>query len=457
MEARMNDVHAPPPGIHPRVEDSEVQSPDTTVPVAARPRSVADTGLGELYLADLISKHLLEGGVLDLRELTRRTALSGGLLQEVIAFLRTEGRAEVRGTDPNTGVLRFGLTDRGRSGALEAFGRDGYVGPAPVPPEQYARTVASQSLRAHTVDRESIRVAFSDTVIRPQLLDQMGPALHSGRAMFIYGAPGTGKSFIARRLARLLPGEVLIPHAILVAGKAIQCYDPGVHEPLASTQQASPLQFDQGDDPRYVRCRRPVVITGGELTLDMLEVQYDEATRIHRGPMQLRANNGMLVIDDLGRQRVDPLQLFNRWIVPLEERHDFLTLRNGQHFRVPFDVALVFSTNCNPLQLADQAFLRRIGYKIRFDCLQESEYLAIWRQECRRHGIEHDPALADFVLHELHARHGVPLLPCHPRDLLDLAVDYGRYMKQDTLSPDALRWAWENYFVELDEPGGPAS
>jgi hypothetical protein len=457
MAARMNDVPAPPPGIHPRVADGEGQSPVTTAPVAARPRSIADTGLSELYLADLISKHLSEGGVLDLRELTRRTALSGSLIQEVLAFLRTDGRAEVRGTDPDSGVLRFGLTDRGRAGALEAFGRDGYVGPAPVPPEQYARTVASQSLSAHTVDQESIRVAFADTVVRPRLLDQLGPALHSGRAMFIYGAPGTGKSFIARRLARLLPGDVLIPYAILVSGKAIQCYDPGVHEPLESTQQESSLQLDQGHDPRYVRCRRPVVITGGELTLDMLETQYDEATRIHRAPLQLRANNGMLVIDDLGRQRVEPMQLFNRWIVPLEEHHDFLTLRNGQHFQVPFDVALVFSTNRNPLQLADQAFLRRIGYKIRFDYLQESEYLAIWRQECRRHGIEHDPALADFVLDQLHTRYGVPLLPCHPRDLIDLAVDYGRYMKQDTLSPDALRWAWENYFVELDEPEGTAS
>ncbi len=421
--------------------------------IAARPRSIAETGLTERFLADLVCKHLFEGGVLDLHELTRRLALSGSVLEEVFGFLRADALAEVRGSNPGNTVLRYGLTERGRTAALEAFGRDGYVGPAPVPLEQYRRTVEAQSLSTHVVSRQAIHAAFADTVIRPELLDQLGPALHSGRAMFIYGPAGTGKSFIARRLARLLPDAVLIPHAVLVADKAMQCFDPGVHTPLKrGNTPDEALQLDRGHDPRYAPCERPVIVTGGELTLDMLEVQYDPATRTHRAPLQLRANNGMLVIDDLGRQRMEPLQLFNRWIVPLEERHDFLTLSNGQHFQVPFDVALVFSTNRNPLQLADEAFLRRIGYKIRFHHLREADYLTIWQQECRRRGIEHNPELARFVVHELHAHHGVPLLPCHPRDLLDLAWDYTRYMDQPNLSADALCWAWDSYFVQLDEP-----
>ncbi len=270
---------------------------------AERPCAVADTGLSELYLADLISKHLFESGVLDLRELSDRAALSGGLLEEILAFLRAEGRAEVRGTSPENGMLRFGLTDRGRAAALEAFSRDGYAGPAPVPLAQYSGIVAEQTLRVCSVNRGSIHSAFADTVIRPALLDQLGPALHSARAMFIYGPAGTGKSFIGRRLARLLEGEVLIPHAILVADKAVRCYDPGVHEALEIGLAVPSIQLDPGHDPRYVRCRRPVVITGGELTLDMLEVQYDPTTRIHRAPLQLRANGGMLLIDGTATRR----------------------------------------------------------------------------------------------------------------------------------------------------------
>jgi hypothetical protein len=457
MDMNLNGMHTSGGDAHPHPVNGSRPGSGPAAHAPGRPRTAADTGLSEAFLADLVCKHLFEGGVLDLRELTRRTAMSGALLQDICAFLRADGQVEARGTHPDSAMLRFGLTDRGRASALEALGRDGYVGPAPVPLAQYARTVANQSLSTHTVDFDTLRTGFADTVIQPKLLDQLGPALHSGRAMFIYGPPGTGKSFIARRLARLLAGEVLVPHAIMVSGKAIRCFDPGVHEAMHPLHEGERVKFDQGDDPRYVRCRRPVAITGGELTMDMLEVQYDEATRSYRAPVQLLANNGMLVIDDLGRQRLEPQQLLNRWIVPLEERHDHLILRNGQHFRVPFDVVLVFSTNRNPLELADQAFLRRIGYKIRFEPLEEADYLTIWQQECRHRGIDYDPALARFVLDELHARHGVPLLPCHPRDLIDLSVDYGRYMNQEPLSTEALCRAWETYFVGLDEPGGMAS
>lgn len=417
---------------------------------APSPHTVAETGLGELYLGDLLSKHLYEEGVLDLRDLAERMALSGTLLEEVLAFLRSDARVEVLGRAAESGVLRFGLTDRGRAAALEASARDGYVGPAPVSLEQYAQTVVAQSVRGRAVTRDDVHATFADTVIRPELLDQLGPALHSGRAMFIYGAPGTGKSFIARRLARLLRGAVLIPHAIVVSGKAVRCFDPVLHKPADSPATESALQFDHGRDRRFVLCRRPVVITGGELALDMLDIQYDEATRTHRAPLQLRANNGMLLIDDLGRQRVDPSELFNRWIIPLEEQRDFLTLKSGQHFQVPFDTAVVFSTNRNPLELADEAFLRRIGYKIRFEYLSETDYADIWQQECRQRGVEYEPELVRFTLDELHARHEVPLLPCHPRDLIDLATDFMRYLGEMTLTQGALRWAWDNYFVRLD-------
>ncbi|GGX82973.1 ATPase AAA [Litchfieldella qijiaojingensis] len=426
----------------------------------SRPSTVAETGLDLLYLADLLSKQLYEHGVLDLHQLSRGSALAGSVVEEVCNFLRDEGRAEVRGAGER-GALRFGLTDRGRAGALEALGRDGYAGVAPVTLDDYTRQAQAQAMSAVGADRERVHEAFADTVITVGLLDQLGPALHSGRAMFLYGDPGTGKSFISRRLSRLLPGEVLVPYAILVAGKALRCFDPAVHEAIEGEDDSplARLYLENGHDPRYVRCRRPCVVTGGELTLGMLEVQYDAATHIHHAPLQLRANNGMLVIDDLGRQRMEPMELFNRWIVPMEERHDYLTLSNGQHFRVPFDVALVFSTNLEPLSLADPAFLRRIGYKIRFEPLSRYDYLTIWQQECDKHGLAFDEVLANLMIDEWHAVFDVPLLPCHPRDLIGLAMDYLRYQGQmeGGLSRDALEWAWQNYFGELGDPGREAS
>jgi hypothetical protein len=419
---------------------------------APRPGCVAETGLSLLYLGDLLVKQLFEQGVLDLHQLSRATALAGGVVEEIGHFLRDEGRVEVRGQSGG-GALRFGLTERGRASALEALNRDGYSGVAPVTLAAYSARVRAQALSQLGIDRQRVLAAFADTVIDSALLDQLGPGLHSGRAMFLHGEAGTGKSYIARRLARLLEGEVLIPHAILAGGKALRCYDPAVHRPVAeAAEQQAPsaaLFLGQGHDPRYVRCHRPCVVTGGELTLERLDVQYDAATHIHQAPAQLLANNGMLVIDDLGRQRMSPTELFNRWIVPLEERRDFLALSNGYHFSVPFDVALVFSTNLDPLTLADAAFLRRIGYKIRFSPLVRDAYLAIWAQQCRELGLSFDRALVDYVVDELHGGHGVPLLACHPRDLLGLARDRLSYWGGKAPDRETLRWAWHTYFGEF--------
>ncbi|PXX97373.1 AAA family ATPase [Halomonas sp. LBP4] len=420
---------------------------------APRPGSVAETGLSVLYLGDLLVKQLFEQGVLDLHQLSQGLALAGGVVEEICRFLRDEGRLEVRGQGQG-GVLRFGLTDRGRASALEALNRDGYSGQAPVTLEAYSARVCSQALSDVAIRRDTVTAAFADTVIDPALLDQLGPGLHSGRAMFIHGEAGTGKSYIARRLVRLLEGEVLIPHAILMGGKAVRCYDPAVHQALDDPAEALPaaqLYLEDGHDPRYVRCHRPCVVTGGELTMERLEIQYDAATHIHQAPVQLLANNGMLVIDDLGRQRMSPTELFNRWIVPLEERRDFLALSNGYHFSVPFDVALVFSTNLDPLTLADAAFLRRIGYKIRFSALSRDAYLAIWQQQCQAQGLPFEPALAEFVIDELHARHGVPLLACHPRDLLSLAGDQLAYRGGGAPDRETLSWAWQTYFGDFSD------
>jgi len=426
-----------------------VGHPDFTGQLAPRPATVEDTGLGDLFLTGLITKHLYEAGVLDLLQLSERLALSGSLLETLLAFLRQEGHVEVRGRSPDSVVLRYALTERGRASAADAVIRDGYIGPAPVPLNDYVKLVEAQSVRHCVVTREKVHAAFTDTIIRESLLDQLGPAVHSCKAMFIHGDPGTGKSFICRRLSRLLGGHVLIPHALAVNETVIQYFDPSVHHPVADGISHAGFNLNQGHDPRYQLCERPVVTTGGELTLDMLELQFDGATRRYRSPLQLLANNGMMLIDDLGRQRVTPIDLFNRWIVPLEEKRDYLALQSGQHITVPFDVVLAFSTNLNPLELADEAFLRRIGYKIRFDILNEDEYTAIWKQQCTARGIEYNKETLQFLFDELYHKLKVPLLPCHPRDLIDLAQDFGRYHDRTGLSTGALQWAWDNYFIKL--------
>jgi hypothetical protein len=421
-------------------------APPTPSTLAPRPATLADTGLTEAFLADLISKHLAISGVLDLGLLTRRLGLTGSLVEEMLGFLRATGRVEVSAAQSGSTFLRYGLTERGRFMAEEALNRDGYIGPAPVPLTDYERIVRAQSGRHRPIIRDQVHAAFTDTIIDPALLDRLGPAVNSGRPLFIYGHAGTGKSFIARRLNRLLGPPVLVPHALLVGESAVRCLDPGTHHRLDADTTES-LLFDQGFDARYALCERPTVVAGGELTLDMLDLHYDASTRLYRAPLQLRANNGLLLLDDLGRQRVTPAALFNRWIIPLEDRVDHLTLKGGQHFTVPFELVLVFSTNLDPLKLADEAFLRRIGYKIAFEPSTRTQYHAIFQQECDKNDVACAPELVDFLIDDLHTRHQTPLLPCHPRDLLGLALDHNRYLGRDRLDEDALRWAWDNYFV----------
>ena len=414
--------------------------------LAPRPKSIAETGLRIGLLCELLEKHLYNAGTLTLAALGRRSALAGPILEEVLAFLRQEGRMEVRGPGPDEPSLRYALTERGRSSAHNALERSGYLGPAPVPLESYGEVVRRQSVHERLVTRELMRSAFRDVVLDVEMLDRLGPALNSGKAIFVYGEAGTGKSYITQRLSRLVSESVLVPHAIAVGDTIIQLYDPAVHVPIDAP--APGMRLDDGHDPRFVLCRRPLVITGGELVPELLDIQLDSVTRIYRAPLQLKATNGMLIIDDLGRQRVPPRAILNRWIVPMEEGRDYLTLPTGQHFTAVFDLILVFSTNLKPSDLADEAFLRRIGYKIQFEALPSERYQEIWQQVCVEHGVVYDPALCQAVIDRLHRPSEIPLLPCHPRDLIDMALDHVAYLGHgDELRLDALEWAWKNYFV----------
>ncbi|NNC65697.1 MAG: AAA family ATPase [Gammaproteobacteria bacterium] len=424
--------------------------------LAPRPQSLEDTGLTQTFVSDLTAKVLLEGGTLSLRELVQRLGLSGKIVESVLHFMRQEARVEIAASGDSGNGLDYRLTDRGRASALDALLRSSYVGCAPVPLNVYAETVRAQSVHERSIDRSTMLAAFENVVIRDELLDRLGPSMNSGRPIFIYGPAGTGKTYIAQKLARLFNDRVLIPHAISVNETVVNVFDPVTHRALSPRSESGPeLSLETGHDPRFVSCERPVVIAGGELTIDMLEVQHDPMTKEYRAPLQLKANNGLFLIDDMGRQKSPPEAIFNRWIVPMEEKKDYLSLGGGRHFSVPFNVLLLFSTNMHPLDLADEAFLRRIGYKIGFDYLTRDQYQRIWQDTCREKGVVFEQDTLDFVMDELHEKESVRMLPCHPRDLLGIAVDLAEYLGSPRrLTKQQLRWAWRNYFVSYDGASG---
>ncbi|MCQ4326051.1 AAA family ATPase [Stutzerimonas stutzeri] len=418
--------------------------------LAPQPRTIAETGLSDQLLADLLCKHLHEGGALDLSRLVERLALPGTVLEEVLGLLRKDGRIEVLGQH-NGQALRYGLTERGRNAARDALERSGYVGAAPFPASTYRSLVKVQTIHHARVNAEAMRSAFSGVILPGELLEQLGVAVNSGRAIMIYGPAGTGKTYISVRLVRLFSEAIWLPYAIAVNDAVVEIYDPQIHQRLGESDQHNSLLLSEGIDRRLLCCMRPLVVSGGELSMEQLDIRYDPFSRRYLAPLQLKASNGLFIIDDLGRQRMPPAELFNRWIVPMEEKRDFLNLGGGRQCVLPFDMILVFSTNLNPLELADEAFLRRIGYKLRFGYLRPPEYERIWRQEGERLGIAFDPLLLRYVLRDLYEAEGMPLVPCHPRDLLGMALDRQRYMERaGPLTPDDLYWAWRNYFVQLE-------
>lgn len=431
--------------------------------LAPRPKAIEDTGLTKQFLSELLSKHLYDAGALTISQLVKRMALAGSIIEELLSYLRQEARLEVLPKLGHGQELHYSLTDLGRVAGFDALSKSGYIGPAPVPLQHYEAMVQTQSVHNAQISRDVTHDAFHDVVIKETLLDQLGPALNSGRAIVIYGPSGTGKTYISQRLTWLLTDQCLIPHAISVNEAVIQLYDPLVHKSVKSDtpESGNNLLFATGYDSRYVLCQRPIVISGGELTLDMLEVQYDPAAKLYRAPLQMKANNGMFIIDDMGRQRVSPVDLFNRWIVPMEEKRDHLSLASGHNFEIPFDVILVFSTNINPLELGDMAFLRRIGHKIFFDTLDRDEFTRIWDQVCAEKQITYPRELLNYLFDTHYQREHRSMLPCHPRDLLGIAQDKAMYMDAQmdsqtatVLTRDLLDWAWDSYFVKLEQQEG---
>jgi hypothetical protein len=419
--------------------------------VAPRPVTLEASGVPVQVLADLVLKFISRLGPLSASTLCDRIALVHSALEPVFLLLRREGCVDLQARGGTEMCLV--LSARGRDAAAEAWLRSGYLGPAPVPLAVYDRVVRTQSVHLGRCTRRSMQTAFEDVVLEDDLRDRLGVALNSGRAIFLHGQAGAGKTFVAARLIRALPGEVLIPHAILVDGTVIRVFDAAVHEVLELTKANPRLLHGRGFDARFVLCERPFITSGGEMVPEMLDVQYNAATREFAAPLQMKANNGLLLVDDLGRQRFPVETLFNRWILPMEQQLDYLTAAAGLHFGVPFDLVLVFSTNLNPAELADDAVLRRLGYKIEFKPLPVELYKQVWSDASRELRLSYDPDLVEYVINDLYPGSGHALLACHPRDLLRMARDKSIFEgTDDVIGPEDLRWCWSNYFLNAAKP-----
>ena len=416
------------------------------VPPAA-PRRLADTGLDQQLLVELVVKVFYLRGSLRLIDLAHQIRLPGALLEDLLCFLRGERVIDLLRRGASAGDVDFRLTENGRMRAAEYLAKCHYSGPAPVSLADYVTQVQRQSVAGMRVTQDDIEKAYRDIVVSSELRDLIGAAMNSDRSMFFYGPSGSGKTFLAESLVRLLHGTIYVPHALAVCGEIIQLFDPLIHRPIDSDAAHRGLDNRAHIDQRWVPCARPVAISGGELTIDMLDLQYDPVPGYYQAPAHVKANNGIYIIDDLGRQLVHPDQLMNRWIVPMDRRRDYLNLHTGSSFEIPFDVKLVFSTNLTPDAVADEAFLRRLGYKIRVGAVSESKYEQIFRNVCAEYGIAFDDDAFEALL-GLHHRLNRPTLACYPRDLLAQIGDDAAYRKcSPELSPQLIDWAWHAYFA----------
>jgi len=405
--------------------------------VGHQPETVEETRVPINLLEDLALKILYLAGELSLLELGRRMQLHPGVINEIFAHLRNGQLVEVVGMVGS--VHRIVTTSKGQTEAHRIMSRDMYSGPAPVSLSSYVEVIRAQSVLDVVVHRPDLRKAFEDLVVSDSMLDQLGAALVSGQSIILYGPTGTGKTVIAEALPRIYKDSVWVPHAVEVQGQIITVFNPPAHR---SREEIMPA----GCDGRWVLCHRPRVMVGGELTMEMLDLRRNPALGFYTAPLQMMANNGILILDDFGRQRISPTELLNRWIVPLDRRIDFLTLAGGNKFEIPFDLIVAFSTNLNPVGLADEAFLRRIQTKINVTYVTDEQFHEIARRVCTQSGLVYDASVVDELTKVL-SQLRQPLRACYPRDIIQHICWKAKYDgKQPLLTSDAIREACDSYF-----------
>ena len=429
---------------------------DEVVAHPTAPRTLEESGLSMDLVLQLVLKTLHFSGELSGSDLSRRIGLPFAVLSPAIDLLKAQQQVQIVGGGLFGGAsYRYRITDSGRTRAALFLESSHYVGFAPVPLQQYYDYMgAFRAAVPKNATQDRIRHAFSHLVISDKVLDQLGPAINAGHSMFVYGPPGNGKTVISQAIRSLLDGNIAIPHALEVEGNIIRVFDPVNHEELEQAEDVSSIAADTSWDRRWVRCRRPMVMVGGELTLESLELSYSPTTGFYRAPVQAVANGGVLVIDDFGRQACSPRDLLNRWIVPLESRVDFLTLQTGQKFELPFMTLIVFATNIRPAELVDEAFLRRIQYKIVAESPTIADFTQIFHNNCRDLGATFAPGLVEHLLYEYYRPRKIALRGCHPRDLIKQALSLASYLNRPPhLTVDLIEAACNSYFVDdREEP-----
>jgi hypothetical protein len=413
------------------------------------PQNVEDLGLSASLLEQLIFKFLYFRGDMVAADLSRAMGMRFSVIQTMIETFRMQHLLHVKsslGLGSISSLLS--LTDAGRKVAREFLENNQYIGPAPVPVNQYEAAVKAQQMPPNWLRPERLAKAYAHMVINEAMLDQIGPAVSSGKSLLIYGQPGNGKTYVAEALARIQTSDIYLPYALEYQGNIIQLFDPTCHHPV----DASEHQTDCDADGRWIRCRRPFLISGGELAVEMLDLRLNPVSGIYDAPLQLKANNGIYLIDDFGRQVSSPTQILNRWIVPMDRRVDYLSLSNGGKMTVPFEAFLVFSTNLNPSQLGDEAFLRRIQYKMLLPSPDEHEFYTIFRGCCEAQDLSPHPQVIGNFIDKHYTQPGKAFRRCHPRDLIAQVVDHIHFRQLPReLTEDLLDRAFRSCFVQPNQ------
>jgi hypothetical protein len=423
------------------------------------PQTLRQSGLTLMQVSELVLKEIyLHGNLLGV-DIARQIRLPFPIVDEALRILKTQKAIEVSSGDViGTASYCFNLTELGTRRSREAFEKCRYVGPAPVSLEQYGQQCRLQTVSKIECSPSGLRRAMENMIVRDGLLAELGPAVCSGKSIFVYGPPGNGKTIIAKALGRFLNefgGDIYIPYAIQTENAVITLLDPTIHQTtddseLFSADDHAEDMIGQTIDRRWRRIRRPVVTAGGELTLEMLDLRYSKSSNFYTAPLHIKANGGVFLIDDFGRQLVSPRDLLNRWILPLEERVDFLTLATGKNIEVPFEQLTIFSTNIDPLELVDEAFLRRIRHKIRIDSPTRSVYTKIFRMTCEAKGLEYDEPTVDYLFDNFYNR-GKPPRSSDPRDLLEILESICRFKRQPVVvCPEIIAEATQRFFCDME-------